>query len=110
MIGQFWVGLFLGLVIGWLVEWLIDRVYWRSRYQRIEAQLVDTKDRLRDIKGVGKELAERLNREGIYSFEALAKLTMQELEEIVGGSRDLLDGSDLIKRARKHAKKKNQKN
>jgi uncharacterized membrane-anchored protein YhcB (DUF1043 family) len=109
MTGQFWVGLIVGLVIGWIIEWLIDRAYWRSRYRRIEAQLVSTKDNLRDIKGVGKVLEGRLNEAGIYSFEAMAALTQEELEMIAGDAKKLANERDLIKQAGKYVRKKKKK-
>jgi len=106
MTRQFWIGLLIGLVIGWAIEWIIDRIYWRNLYHRVETQLAETKDRLRDIKGVGMELEEKLNQAGVYSFKAMAALTRQELEEIAGHVKGPADIKDLIKRAGKRAKKK----
>ncbi len=109
MTGQFWVGLIIGLVFGWIIEWLIDRAYWRSRYRCIETQLVSIKDNLRDIKGVGKVLEGRLNEAGIYSFEAMAALTQEELEMIAGDAKNLANEHNLIKQAEKYARKKKKK-
>jgi len=106
---HFWIGLLIGIIIGWGVEWLIDFYYWRKRYQDIEEQLLDTKDTLRDIKGVGKVLEKRLNEADIYSFSAMAALTPEELERIAGDAKNLADESDLIKQAGKLAKKKEKK-
>ncbi len=106
MIKEFWIGLLIGLIIGWVIEWIVDRVYWRKRYQQYEQQLEETKDKLRDIKGVGKALEKRLNEAGIYSFLAFAELSKTELEMIAGDVKDITDFQNLIKQAKKLAKKK----
>jgi len=105
----FWIGLLIGLIIGWVAEWFIDRYYWRKRFEGIEYQLQDTKDRLRDIKGIGKVLEKRLNDAGIYSFSALAALTPEELAHIAGNADYSADESELIRQAGKFAKKKKKK-
>lgn len=104
--------LVLGLLIGWLVEWSIDWYYWRNRIrpvaqenatlkERITALEADRnkrrpsgkiglltdeagKDNLQIIKGIGPAFSKRLNEAGITTFEQLAKLTSQDLEEILG--------------------------
>ena len=106
MTKEFWIGLLAGLLIGWLIEWIIDRIYWRKRYRIVVEQLEGTKDDLRQIKGVRKILESRLNQAGIYSFSALAALSQEELERIVGDAKNLADEHDLIKQARKYAKLK----
>jgi len=42
------------------------------------------KDNLQAIRGIGPVIAKRLNDAGIYTFEELAQLTPDELEEILG--------------------------
>ena len=41
-------------------------------------------DNLQAIRGVGPVIAKRLNEAGIYTFEEMAQLAPQELEEILG--------------------------
>ena len=103
---EFWVGLMVGIILGWLVEWVIDWVYWRKKCEAITRQLEAKKDDLKDIKGIGKIIESRLNSAGIYTFERLAELTQPELEKIVGNAKNLSDEDDLIRRAKKKAKKK----
>lgn len=104
--------LVLGLLIGWLAEWVIDWLYWRNRIRPVveensnlkeqiktlearknkRSQLSKTrpirdragKDNLQAIKGIGPVIAKRLNDAGVYTFEELAQLTPDELEEILG--------------------------
>ncbi len=104
--------LVLGLFIGWLAEWVIDWVYWRNLIRPVaeenanlkdqikilearknkRSQLSKTrptrdragKDNLQAIKGIGPVIAKRLNAAGVYTFEELAQLTPDELEEILG--------------------------
>ena len=42
------------------------------------------KDNLQAIRGIGPVIARRLNDAGIYTFEEMAQLTAEELEEILG--------------------------
>jgi predicted flap endonuclease-1-like 5' DNA nuclease len=104
--------LVLGLLIGWLVEWTIDWFYWRNRFRPIAKENASLKDRitsleaerkkrpsskrsrlltdeagndnLQAIKGIGPAFSKRLNEAGITSFEQLANLTSQEMEEVLG--------------------------
>jgi len=92
------IALVLGLLIGWLVEWVIDWFYWRrprneqpqSASTPILTQKVRYKtapahaDDLKKIKGIGPVIAKRLNKAGIYTFEQLADLTLDEFEEALG--------------------------
>ena len=93
------IALVLGLLIGWLVEWVIDWFYWRRpREDKKEApasapvktQKVryktppDHADDLKKIKGIGPVIAKRLNSAGIYTYEQLADLTLDEFEEALG--------------------------
>jgi predicted flap endonuclease-1-like 5' DNA nuclease len=106
---DFWIGLCIGLAAGWGIEWLIDWKYWRARHALIVNQLEETKENLRIIKGLGKKLEKRLNQAGIYSFSALAALTQDELEHIVGDAKERLVGKDLIQQAKKIREKKHRK-
>ena len=104
--------LVLGLLIGWLAEWVIDWFYWRNRIRPVaeenaslkeQIKLLEArknkrsqqsktkpirdragKDNLQAIKGIGPVIARRLNDAGVYTFEELAQLTPDELEEILG--------------------------
>ena len=100
------IALVLGLLIGWLIEWVIDWFYWRRPQQdkpapptppipvpastavptlktRYKSSPPDTDD-LKKIKGIGPVIAKRLNEAGIYTFEQLADLTLDEFEEALG--------------------------
>ncbi len=103
---EFWIGLIAGLITGWLIEWIIDWVYWRKRCAELEARVVKSKDDLQKIKGIGPVIEERLNKAGIYTFKKLSKLESGELEDIVGNAERLADEKDMIKQAKKFAKKK----
>lgn len=96
------IALVLGLLIGWLVEWVIDWFYWRRPREakpapppipastpiptlktRYKSPPPDADD-LKTIKGIGPVIAKQLNREGIYTFDQLANLTLDEFEEALG--------------------------
>ncbi|RPJ25513.1 MAG: hypothetical protein EHM33_14335 [Chloroflexi bacterium] len=102
----------LGLLVGWLAEWVIDWYYWRGRIYNIASENSNLKQRIssleaernqsfesakgvsitdkqgRDnfqaIKGIGPVFTRRLHEAGIHTFEQLARLTPQQLEEILG--------------------------
>lgn len=90
------IALVLGLLIGWLIEWVIDWFYWRrprtepasqpasapvpTQKIRYKMRPADADD-LKKIKGIGPVIEKRLNQAGIYKFEQLANLTLDELEE-----------------------------
>lgn len=92
--------LVLGILIGWLIEWVIDWFYWRRPKPKQAASLpasapVPTQkiryktapadaDDLKKIKGIGPVIAKRLNQAGIYKFDQLANLTLDEFEEALG--------------------------
>jgi predicted flap endonuclease-1-like 5' DNA nuclease len=93
------IALVLGLLIGWLVEWVIDWFYWRrpredKRELPASTPLVTQRiryktapghaDDLKKIKGIGPVIAKRLNQAGIYTYEQLADLTLDEFEEALG--------------------------
>ena len=102
---EFWIGLFAGLIIGWLIEWAIDWCCWRKKCQSVTDQLEALKDDLKDIKGVGKIIEKRLNDAGIFTFKRLSEMAQPEIEKIVGKAQNLSDEVDIIKQARKMAKK-----
>ena len=102
----------LGLLMGWLIEWIIDWFYWRGRLQRAANENADLRERITSveagsrkkaapsrspiltdqfgndnfqvIKGIGPAFSKRLNDAGIHTFERLAELTPEEMEEILG--------------------------
>lgn len=101
------IALVLGLLIGWLIEWVIDWFYWRRPREEkaappappvlgvpasvpVPTQKTRYKsppphaDDLKKIKGIGPVIAKRLNQAGIYTFEQLADLTLDEFEEALG--------------------------
>lgn len=118
------IALVLGLLIGWLIEWVIDWFYWRRPWQEQAGQPAaipvptqkiryktppDDADDLKKIKGIGPVIAKRLNQAGIYKYEQLANLTLDEFEEALG---DLLqrfiNERAILRHARELADKKQQ--
>ena len=116
------VALVLGLLIGWLIEWVIDWFYWRrpreepvTRPAEISAPIVKERytkppanpDDLTVIKGIGPVISKRLNDAGIYTYEQLASLSLDEFEEALG---DLLqrfiNERAILRQARELAGKK----
>jgi predicted flap endonuclease-1-like 5' DNA nuclease len=114
--------LVLGLLTGWLIEWVIDWFYWRRPRpepipQPAAAPVPTVKTRYRKpppdaddliaIKGIGPKIAKRLNEAGIYKYEQLADLTLDEFEEALG---DLLqrfiNERAILRHARELADKK----
>lgn len=70
----------------------------------LQAQLKESrthkKRTLQDIRGIGPVIEGKLNNAGVYTFEDLAKLTSERLEEIVGKRiRNLVDEDNLIRQA-----------
>ena len=61
------------------------------------------KDDLKVIRGIGPVLERKLNAAGIQTFEALAQLTVDELEAIFGSTRRLVKEAELIAQAKKLA-------
>jgi predicted flap endonuclease-1-like 5' DNA nuclease len=60
------------------------------------------KDDLKVIKGIGPAIEKKLNNAGIQTYAALAGLTRQELENILGSQvKRLQDENDLIAQAKK---------
>lgn len=90
------IALVLGILIGWLIEWVIDWFYWRRPRQEPASQLAATSvptqkirykrrpsgaDDLKKIKGIGPVIEKQLNKVGIYKYEQIAELTLDEFEE-----------------------------
>jgi predicted flap endonuclease-1-like 5' DNA nuclease len=70
-------------------------------------QAASQKDDLKAIKGIGPAIEKKLNTAGIQTFAALSRLSVAELEEILGTTRRLVqDEGSLIKQAKKLAGKK----
>jgi large subunit ribosomal protein L21 len=67
-------------------------------------QTANTKDDLKVIKGIGPAIEKKLNAAGIHTFDALARLTNEELENILGSTRRLVQEGNLISQAKKLAK------
>jgi len=119
------IAIVLGILIGWLIEWVIDWFYWRrprrepagesaaipvpTQRIRYESPPADADD-LIAIKGIGPVIAKRLNQAGIYKFEQLAELTLDEFEEALG---DLLqrfiNERSILRQARELADKKTER-
>ncbi len=62
------------------------------------------KDNLKVIKGIGPALEKKLNEAGILTFEALAGLSVKELERILGNAKRLAQEGDLIAQAKRLAR------
>jgi predicted flap endonuclease-1-like 5' DNA nuclease len=70
-------------------------------------QAAPEKDDLKVIKGIGPAIEKKLNNAGILTFEALAGLTANELETILGNVvKRLQDENDLIAQAKRLARKR----
>ena len=67
-------------------------------------QTENQKDDLQAIRGIGPVIEKRLNSAGIYTFAALAGLSAEELEGILGNARRLAQEGDLIAQAKKLAR------
>jgi hypothetical protein len=114
------IALVLGLLIGWLVEWVVDWFYWRRPRQEavsqqsqpqpavmpVSTQKVRYKTRPADaddlklVKGIGPVIEKQLNKAGIYKYEQIAELTLDEFEEALG---DLLQRFISSRRILSHA-------
>lgn len=65
------------------------------------------KDDLKVIKGIGPAIEKKLNNAGIQTFDALAGLTVAELEDLLGNTKRLVqDEGSLIAQAKRLAKRK----
>lgn len=69
------------------------------------------KDNLQAIRGVGPVISKRLNEAGIYTFEEMAQLTSEELEEILGSLiKKFFPGEEkMIAQAKEFAAQKTQR-
>jgi predicted flap endonuclease-1-like 5' DNA nuclease len=71
------------------------------------ARTASEKDDLKVIKGVGPAIERKLNNAGIHTFAALASLSKQDLENILGNQvKRLQDENDLIAQAKKLARRR----
>ena len=68
-------------------------------------QVTSGKDNLKIIKGIGPAIEKKLNDAGIHTFAALAALSTEELEGILGNARRLAQEGNLIAQAQELAKK-----
>jgi large subunit ribosomal protein L21 len=119
------VALVIGLIIGWLVEWVIDWFYWRRAHPEPAQKPTDISaitsaqktvrsktppanpDNLTVIKGIGPVIAKRLNQAGIYMYEQLADLTLDEFEEALGNLLErFINERSILRQARELANKK----
>jgi predicted flap endonuclease-1-like 5' DNA nuclease len=76
----------------------------REAAQPEPLQTANTKDDLKVIKGIGPAIEKKLNKAGILTFAALAGLSTEELENILGSTRRLVQEGNLISQAKKLAK------
>ncbi|RPI86498.1 MAG: hypothetical protein EHM40_23650 [Chloroflexi bacterium] len=122
----------LGLLYGWFVKVAVDRIYRENEIEDIRNENASLReyirtlelklepksvtrtrarsvpaaagqDDLKAIKGIGPAIEKKLNDAGIRTFDALARLTVAELENILGSTRRLVKEKDLIAQARKRA-------
>lgn len=69
-------------------------------------QTVLAKDDLKTIKGIGPAIEKKLNNAGILTYAALAGLSVEELEHILGSTKRLVQSEkNLIAQAKKLAGK-----
>jgi large subunit ribosomal protein L21 len=78
----------------------------RAVSQSEPVQTANTKDDLKMIKGIGPAIEKKLNQAGIHTFEALARLTAEELENILGSTKRLVQEGNLITQAKQLARPK----
>src|SRR6266545_2563821 len=64
---------------------LVERTVSQSQPEPVQAK--SEKDDLKAIKGIGPAIEKKLNNAGILSFESLAGLSTEELENILGSTR-----------------------
>lgn len=81
----------------------------RSATSRVETpastQTASAKDNLKKIKGIGPAIEKKLNNAGIQTYAALAALSREDLEKILGNQiKRLQDEKELIAQARRLAK------
>src|SRR5215510_1835668 len=99
----------LGFILGLLYKWIIDQVYKDIEIQMVTTEdplamdyskLLDTKEQLMTevklappktkheildvLKGIGPASVKRLNEAGVHTFDDLARLTPEQLRNILG--------------------------
>lgn len=118
------IALVLGILIGWLVEWVIDWFYWRRPRQEPASQPAATPvptqkiryktrpadaDDLKKIKGIGPVIEKQLNKVGIYKYDQIAEMTLDELEEALDDLlRRFISSSRILRHASELAEEKRQ--
>ena len=78
----------------------------RAVSQPEPVQTANTKDDLKMIKGIGPAIEKKLNEAGIHTFKALARLSTEELENILGSTKRLVQEGNLITQAKQLARQK----
>jgi large subunit ribosomal protein L21 len=78
----------------------------RTASQPEPVQTAREKDDLKVIRGIGPAIEKKLNHAGIHTFDALARLTVEELENILGSTKRLAQEGNLISQARELAGQK----
>lgn len=70
------------------------------------ARRTSTKDDLKKIKGIGPVMEKKLNAAGVNTYEQFSRLTTQELQNILGISKRVVQSADnLITQAKKLAQR-----
>jgi predicted flap endonuclease-1-like 5' DNA nuclease len=68
------------------------------------------KDDLKKIKGIGPVMEKKLNAAGVNTFEQFARLTAQELQNVLGISKRVVQSTDnLLSQAKKMAQQKSKR-
>ncbi len=68
------------------------------------APVAPHRDDLKLIKGVGPQIEKKLNTAGVYTFDQMSRLTTEQLQMILGGSRrNAQNTENLINQAKKFA-------
>ena len=71
------------------------------------ARRASSKDDLKKIKGIGPVMEKKLNAAGVNTYEQFARLTTQQLQNILGISKRVVQSADnLITQAKKLAQEK----
>src|SRR5215212_5520057 len=124
---------FLGLLCGLLYRWIIDKVYTDVKIQDItieeplpmrysESPVAEEqelpvnkairpktkKEILEVLKGIGPASVKRLNKAGVFTFDDLALLKLEELRAILGNvlKRAAISENQVIAEAKKFAEQK----
>ena len=84
----------------------VKRTVTQPRKQSSPVQTATKKDDLKIIKGIGPAIEKKLNNAGVHTFDALARLTVEELETILGSTKRLVQEGNLIPQAKKLAQQK----